>query len=433
MTTTPATQEILGQDKNLEYLEIAVKPENKFPVLCVGETGTGKTSSITQVAKKHGKKSIRFSLTGETTTNEIVGRYELAENETVWVDGPLLDAMQNGHWFVADEMNMALPEILSLLHPLLDHDRMIVVTQRNGQVVKPHEDFRFFATMNPVNEYAGTKELNKAFMSRFPMILEFEYPDVETEARIIHGHSQCNDNVALALAETAAILRKAKEDSAHFYTCSTRDLIYCGQLVAAGLDLADALNVSILNRVEDDGQREVVHELCSTKINDIFAWVKENKIQSFIEHANEQHKILDVREKELAEKEEKMKADLTEKITTKITARLAKDTFEADHIAINKKDPVLNIDLLDNENVVSRPSTGEKVSMQVFTVTAKGTKKDTYVTHLALAKETLSKPEREKAKSDFKIQIFGVGGHSIDQTCEACENSEAVSEAASEA
>ena len=262
---------ILGQEENLNLIRLCA--ENSLNALLVGPTGVAKTSSIAMVAEEYGQEVVRAPITGETTTNEFVGRYELevvdeTASKTVWINGPLLDAIEHGKWFVADEVNMALPEILSLLHPLLDHDRCVIVSQRNGQVVIPHKNFRFFATMNPVDEYAGTKELNKAFMSRFHMILYFDYPEPRVEAQILQDHTSIDDNNAAKLVEMGRLLRELKSKNGCSYTCSTRDLIYCAQLIGIGLDIGRAVNVSVLNRV-DPFERDNVVKTANVAINSI--------------------------------------------------------------------------------------------------------------------------------------------------------------------
>lgn len=356
---------LLGQDENLSLIRLS--GEKDLPTLLIGDTGSGKTSAVSQIAKEFGKKSIRFPLTGETTTNEFAGRFELDSSGTIWVDGPLVEAMKNGYWFVADEINMALPEILSMLHPLLDHDKMVVVNQRNGQVIKPHEDFRFFATMNPVTSYSGTKELNKAFMSRFPVILNFDYPDVATEAQIIQGHSNCNEDTALNLAEMAHYLRETNKEDVHSYICSTRDLIYCGQLVSYGLDLAQAINISIINRC-DEYEKETITSLIKEKINKIKELLVKNESKSIFEFIKEldeekrnyQKLALNLKsdsEKALKSEQEKLKKayesefeqksiDLINKyskLENQFNEKYSQEFFEENYIGINRKNPVIHI------------------------------------------------------------------------------------------
>lgn len=263
-TTAIAQHEVIGQDENKKVVELALK--HNLPVLLIGETGTGKTSLVREQAINQGKELIRFSITGETTVDEFVGKYELEKGETVWKDGVLLDAMKNGKWLVADEINVALPEILFVLHSLLDDDRMITVSNHEGEVVKPHADFRFFATMNPPEEYAGTKELNKAFQSRFSIVLQVHYPEPEVEAKILTDKAGVPAQDAIKMVDVGNALRQAKNDDKIFYTCSTRDLLHWADVVSKGLHPNEAFKVAILNKTGQD--HETVTKIYQTIIGD---------------------------------------------------------------------------------------------------------------------------------------------------------------------
>lgn len=254
-----AKHDILGQEKIHKQLEIAV--ELDMPVLIVGDTGTGKTTIVKSIAEKRKAGYIRFNLTGETTVDEFVGKYVLLNEETVWEDGILLTAMKQGKWLIVDEVNVALPEILFVLHSLLDDDRSVMVSNHKGEVIKPHEDFRFFGTMNPVDEYAGTKDLNKAFKSRFGMILNMEYPNPAVETQIVQSKANVEMEHAVKIVDVAQKIRKAKQANEVFYTCSTRDAIQWGTLVEK-LGLQDAFEVAILNKA--NGDREMVRKIFTT-------------------------------------------------------------------------------------------------------------------------------------------------------------------------
>lgn len=250
MPKTIVKTQILGQDEAQDLLQVAVKQD--LPTLLVGETGTGKTSLIRELAELNKQTYTRFSITGETTVDDFVGKYILKNGETVWQDGILLSAVKGGHYLVVDEINAALPEILFVLHSLLDDDKYVIVPQKDNSLIKPHTGFRFFATMNPVEEYAGTKELNKAFMSRFAMVIEVEYPDRQTEVKIVTSRSQITESMANKMVDVAIGVRRAKEADKVFYTFSTRDLIYWAKLTKP-LGIHRAFNVTIKNKGSGDG------------------------------------------------------------------------------------------------------------------------------------------------------------------------------------
>lgn len=241
---------IFGQEANLKRLEIAIK--NDYPVLLIGETGTGKTSMIRELGKKMKADVTRFNLTGETGVDEFVGKYELVAGETVWKDGVLLNAMKKGQWLVVDEVNAALPEILFVLHSLLDDDKFVLVSNHEGEIVKPHKNFRFFATMNPVDEYAGTKELNKAFKSRFEMVLYVDYAENKHEVQAVMAQAGIKESEVLKMVALANNLRDLKAAHKIFYTCSTRDLIHWAK-ISKELDMEEAFMVCIVNKANGDG------------------------------------------------------------------------------------------------------------------------------------------------------------------------------------
>lgn len=245
---------ILGHDDTKTNLKVAI--DMSMPVLLVGDTGTGKTTIVKDIADDYGKQWIRFNLTGETTVDEFVGKYVLEDKSTKWEDGILLTAMKQGYWLIVDEINVALPEILFVLHSLLDDERAVMVANHLGEVVKPHPEFRFFGTMNPVDEYAGTKDLNKAFKSRFGMILNMGYPEAKVEAEVVAAKGGVDSETASKIVDTGVLIRKAKLANKVYYTCSTRDLIQWASLVDT-LGIKTAFEVAVLSKANGDHDKVV--------------------------------------------------------------------------------------------------------------------------------------------------------------------------------
>lgn len=226
--------------------------EQNLPVLMVGETGTGKTSFIREIAKQQGRNLTRVNLTGQTGVDDFIGKYLANESGTYWIDGSLTACMKNGDWIVLDEINMALPEILAKMHSLLDDDRKITINEKDGEIVKPHPNFRIFATMNPSDEYAGTKELNRAFLSRFPVIIDVDYSD--NEQMILVERTGIEEKIAGQLVELAKEVRSQKMNGKLSTIISTRDLIYCSMLIKMGNKKDNAIRYSILNKFPKDEQ-----------------------------------------------------------------------------------------------------------------------------------------------------------------------------------
>lgn len=312
--------EILGQKKIQEQLEVAANLD--IPVLLVGDTGTGKTTIVKEVAERHKRQWIRFNLTGETTVDEFVGKYVLENKQTVWEDGVLLTAMKTGKWIVVDEVNVALPEILFVLHSLLDDDRSVMVSNHNGEVVKPHKNFRFFGTMNPVDEYAGTKELNKAFKSRFGMILNMEYPKPQIETEIVEGKGHVPYEVATQIVDVAVKIRQAKEKSQVFYTCSTRDIIQWAALTGK-LGFVDAFEVTLLNKANGDRDQlvKILHDVTGHHLSTRKEGYILN-IDYLIDHNIQLHEARKAYDHHRAATEERIKEELLTKLMKKDKAKV---------------------------------------------------------------------------------------------------------------
>lgn len=251
-TTNPL---IFGQEKNIELLELAAKTGKS--ILLIGDTGTGKTSAVQQVAKSKGKKCVRINLNGQSGTDEILGKTLLKDGNTYWVDGPLVKAAREGSWVLLDEVNAATPEVLFSLHALLDDDRKISLVEKDGEEVIPHVDFRFFASMND-STYAGTKDMNSAFMSRFPIVTKWTYPSEPVETEILTARTKITVDTAARLVALASVLRSRFKAGQISYICSTRDLLSCGELMEHGNTLLDAFTCTILNRALDAEERAVI-------------------------------------------------------------------------------------------------------------------------------------------------------------------------------
>lgn len=225
--------------------------ENNQPALLIGETGTGKTTLVRELAKEKKATLHRVSVNGSMGIEEILGKWLVKDGTTYWQDGILTTAMKEGHWIVFDEINAALPEILFTLHSLLDDDRKILLPEKDNEIVVPHKNFRFFATMNPPEEYAGTKDMNKALMSRFTAVLIIEVLDQKSEYALLTEEKKADSKTAEILVRIATALRDEKKNENIFYFCSTRDLVQAAYLVNQGIPLASAIKAAIINKMTD--------------------------------------------------------------------------------------------------------------------------------------------------------------------------------------
>ena len=248
---TPESQSFTDHDNLLPQLGYAIK-EN-LPVLLIGETGTGKTSAIRYLASQTNNAFRRLNLNGSTTVDEFVGKILINKDGTYWVDGILIDAMRNGHWLLLDEINAALPEVLFVLQSLLDDDKMVVISDKEDkEVVRPHKNFRLFASMNPAENYVGTKELNKALMSRFPMVIEVKYPTPELEQQIIENRfpSVPKKDIEL-IVEFANQLRETHKAQEIDFICSTRDLLNWCKVNEHFNDWGKSAGVTLLSKCNE--------------------------------------------------------------------------------------------------------------------------------------------------------------------------------------
>lgn len=264
----PHTEPFVEHRKVLETLALGIK-EN-LPVLLVGDTGTGKTSAIRYLANLTNNSFRRLNLNGQTTADEFVGKILINEKGTYWTDGILTDAMRKGHWLLLDEINAGLPEILFVLQSLLDDDRYIVLSDkpehRDGdkiislanEVVRPHPNFRIFAAMNPSDAYTGTKELNKALMSRFPIVMEIDYPTEDKELEIVKKRfPNLDEYEAKKVIEFGNQLRGSYRAGEMDYIFSTRDLLSWIKLNEYFKSWAKSADVSILGKCNEEDKEAV--------------------------------------------------------------------------------------------------------------------------------------------------------------------------------
>ena len=232
--------------------QVAISISKNMPVLLIGETGTGKTSLVRHLAYETGNAFMRVNHNGGTTVEDIIGRWLLNENgQTVWVDGVLIEAMKNGYWYLADEINSASAEINFVYHSLLDDDGRVVLAEKGNEVVIPHENFRFFGAMNPPAEYAGTKELNKALMSRF-MVMKVDFPSPATETKILVERTGIEKEVAEKLVAFAGDIRVLHIKEQVRFVLSTRDLLMWATMFKVYGKYLTSAEMTVLNKISQD-------------------------------------------------------------------------------------------------------------------------------------------------------------------------------------
>ena len=234
------------------YLEkLAYGVSNNLPVLLIGETGVGKTQAVRYLAWKTQNGLRRVNLNGATTVDEFLGKLLINKEGTYWLDGVLVDAMQAGDWILLDEINACLPEIAFSLHSLLDDDRMVVLTEHDGRIVRPHPNFRIFASMNPSEEgrYGGTKMLNEALMDRFPVVIRMEYLPLEKEIEAVMKQSGNDDRELVErMVKVAHDVREAIRNEKVFGSFSTRRVIDWARM-ALTFDPRESAEYTVLSKM----------------------------------------------------------------------------------------------------------------------------------------------------------------------------------------
>lgn len=232
-------------------------------VLLTGEAGTGKTSMITQLAARINQPVLRVNLNGETRMADFIGRMNVVNGEkgsiTEWVDGILPTAMRHGYWLILDEVDFAQPEILSLLHPVLEQNGTLVVKENKGEEIKAHPNFRLFGTSNSVGSmahrgdtYAGTQTMNEAFMDRWHLVT-VPNMDEKTEVKVLREKVPSLQNkFAKRIVQFANMIRKGKEGNVVNMTFSTRRVIQWGEKVALYRNAAKGAEAVFLEKVSPE-------------------------------------------------------------------------------------------------------------------------------------------------------------------------------------
>jgi nitric oxide reductase NorQ protein len=184
----------------------------------------------------------------DLTGSDLVGRYLIQGDDTVWMDGPLTQAVRRGAICYLDEVVEARKDTIVLIHPLTDHRRMLPIDRR-GEVVEADPSFLLVVSYNPGYQ-SVLKDLKHSTRQRF-VSLEFDYPPRDREAEIIAHESGLDADTALTLATLGEKVR-ALRGSGLGEGVSTRLLVYAGQLMARGVPARRACTVAVTNSLTDD-------------------------------------------------------------------------------------------------------------------------------------------------------------------------------------
>lgn len=220
----------------------------KLPLLLKGPTGSGKSRCVEYMAHQLGLELITVSCHDETSAVDLLGRYLVKGNETIWQDGPLTRAVRQGALLYLDEIAEARPDTIVVLHSLTDHRRTLYL-ERRAEEIKAPDSFMLVASFNPGYQ-RGFKELKPSTRQRF-LALSFDYPNAEIESQIVQTESNCEIKMARQLVSLGHKIRKMLELGLT-ETVSTRLLVDTAQLIAEGLNARLACEVAIIEPLTDD-------------------------------------------------------------------------------------------------------------------------------------------------------------------------------------
>jgi nitric oxide reductase NorQ protein len=235
----------------------------KIPVMLKGPTGCGKSRFVEYMAHRLGRPLITVACHEDLFASDLIGRYLLLNDATVWMDGPLTRAVRTGAICYLDEIVEARKDTTVVIHPLTDSRRTLHIDKK-GESIPAHPDFLMVVSYNPGYQ-SVIKDLKQSTRQRF-VSLEFHYPNPENESAIVSRESGLDSETALKLVMLAGKIRNIRE---HGLTegASTRLLIYAGCLIRRGISTIEACRTAICLPLSDD-QR--LQETLMDLMNDVF-------------------------------------------------------------------------------------------------------------------------------------------------------------------
>jgi nitric oxide reductase NorQ protein len=247
-----ATPYYLPIGDEVEIFSAAYKA--RLPVLLKGPTGCGKTRFVEHMAHQLAagpegpNELITVACHEDLTGSDLVGRFLIQADETVWIDGPLTQAVRRGAICYLDEIVEARKDTTVLIHPLSDHRRILPVEKR-GETIEAHTGFLLVISYNPGYQ-SIQKNLKHSTRQRF-VTIEFNYPPAAKEVAIIAHESGVSEDVAYQLALLGEKVRNLKASGLE-EGVSTRLLIYAGELIQQGITPRRAATVAVTWSLTDE-------------------------------------------------------------------------------------------------------------------------------------------------------------------------------------
>jgi len=258
----PAKDDTFVKFGNYNDIRKIIQSQLFYPTFITGLSGNGKTFSVEQTCAQLGRELIRVNITIETDEDDLIGGFRLVNGETVWHNGPVVEALERGAILLLDEIDLASNKILCLQSIL---EGKGVFLKKIGKYVRPTAGFNVFATANTKGKgsddgrFIGTNVLNEAFLERFPVTFEQEYPSAANEYKILYkvaasigAFKETADlDFLKRLCDWADIIRKTFYDGGIEEIISTRRLVHIIRAYAIFQDKAKAIQVCV-NRFDDE-------------------------------------------------------------------------------------------------------------------------------------------------------------------------------------
>jgi nitric oxide reductase NorQ protein len=221
---------------------------SRLPVMLKGPTGCGKTRFVEHMAWRLKRPLVTVACHDDLTTADLVGRYLIVGDETVWMDGPLTAAVRAGAICYLDEIVEARKDTTVVIHPLTDSRRALPVEKRGEYITAP-PDFMLVISYNPGYQ-SVLKEMKPSTRQRF-VALDFDYPEPDTEARIVAHEGGVDADTAQKLVKLGGLTRKLKGAGLD-EGAGTRLLVHAAQLIASGMAPGTACTAAIARPLADE-------------------------------------------------------------------------------------------------------------------------------------------------------------------------------------
>lgn len=251
----------LPVNQEVELFEAAYAA--KLPVMLKGPTGCGKTRFVEHMAWRLGRPLITVACHEDLSSTDLVGRFLLEGNETVWHDGPLTSAVKAGAICYLDEVVEARKDTVVIIHPLTD-DRRRLPIDKLGTIVTAPPEFMLVVSYNPGYQ-SILKDLKQSTRQRF-VAMEFDYPSPEAETDIVAKEGGIEASVARDLVTIGQKVRNLRGHGLE-EGVSTRLLIYAAQMISKGIQPVSAAEVALCSPITDDRElQRSIREIVTTVI-----------------------------------------------------------------------------------------------------------------------------------------------------------------------